>query len=439
MQGNKIKLKTIFILFIISYSTLCFSQLDTSFLPLKKDDTRSKLLFKDSEKILELDLKNYSGNYKDDFKRIYRQQKNQINSYYHKIYFNPAYESYLNRITNEIIVNNPSLINEYLRVFFVYNYVPNACNTGEGSIFINLGLLDILENESELAFIIGHEIAHQSQRHVNKSINELFDGFYSENYQHKLAEMQKLGLGRYNRFKEIVKNLELDNSRHSRNHESESDSLALEYLRNTSYNLFRAAGSLNKLKLADTELIDMNNILASTFHFENMPFNQRWLHKKESIGDKYKQELSKEVQDSLSTHPNTKERYRFIISLIQQNDPSQRDSVELSRDTFDRMKREFNYISIQKLIEEKEISKAIYQILKTQNNGDKSQYLQIKLLACLQTVYNKLNDYTLGEYVDNRNPYYPKEYNKLLIFLDNLSIKDLENIIENYKVNLFSR
>lgn len=393
-------------------------------------------MFKESEKLLDLDLKNYSGNYKDDFKRICRQQKNQISSYYNKIYFNAAYETYLNRIVNEIIVNNPSLINENLRVFFVYNHVPNACNTGEGSIFINLGLLDILDNESELAFIIGHEIAHQSQRHVNKSISELFEGFYSENYQHKLAEMRKLGLGRYNRFKELVKNLELDNSRHSRSYETESDSLAFQYLKQTNYNLTRAAESLKKLKLADTELIDMNSVLAKTFHFENAPFNPKWLYKKESIGDKYKQELSKEVQDSLSTHPNTEARHQFIKSLILLNIQSNNDSTEMSRDTFAQMKKEFNYISIQKLIEEKEISKAIYQILKSQSNGDDNQFLKIRLLTCLQIVYDRLNDYTLGEYVDSRNPYYPKEYNKLLIFIDNLSLKDIESLIENYKNNL---
>ncbi len=340
-------------------------------------------------------------------------------------------------ITNEIIKNNPHLASENLRAYFVYNHIPNACSTGEGSIFINLGLLEILDNESELAFILAHEIAHQSQRHTNKSINELFNEFYSENYQHQLTEMKKLGLGRYNRFKEIVKNLELDNSKHSRSYETEWDSLAYEYLKPTKYNLSRSVESLNKLKLADTEAMDMNSILTKTFHFENLPFNQHWLQKKESIGDKYKLELSKEAQDSLCTHPNTEARYQFIKNLILQNGQSQNDSAELSRDTFAKMKKEFSYISIQKLIEEKEISKAIYQILKTQSKGDDNLFLKIKLLNCLQTVFDKLNDYTLAEYVDSRNPYYPKEYNKLLIFIDNLSLKDVENLIENYRNRLY--
>lgn len=431
-------MKTVSILFIISYSSLCFSQLDTSFLPLKKDLKKSKELFKESEKVLNAELKGYQGNFKDDFKRIQQNQRSQIKTLYNDIYFNTNYENYLERITKEIIGSNPTLASENLRIYFIYNHIPNACNTGEGSIFINLGLLEILENESELAYIIGHEIGHQSQRHVRRSVDELFDNFYSEEYQHKVEEMKKMGLGRYNRFKELVKNLELDNSRHSRSYETESDSLAYEYIRNTRYNVKIASEALLKLKQADTELIDMNQVLTNTFHFDDFPFNPLWIKKKASIGDKYKQELSKQTRDSLSTHPNTVARYEFIQNLIQSSPQEEREKFEISRDTFALMKKEFNYISIQKLIESKDISKAMYQIFKSFYRGDEDPFLKIKLLQCMETVVMRLNDHTLGDYVDNRNPYYADEYNKLLIFIDNLTLKDAENLVQNYKLKLNS-
>lgn len=46
----------------------------------------------------------------------------------------------------------------------------NAFTTADGRIFVTTGLLTMITNESELAGILGHEIAHAARGHVTKAI-----------------------------------------------------------------------------------------------------------------------------------------------------------------------------------------------------------------------------------------------------------------------------
>ncbi|RKY28249.1 MAG: hypothetical protein DRP79_02410 [Planctomycetota bacterium] len=46
----------------------------------------------------------------------------------------------------------------------------NAFTTADGRIFMTTGLLMMIENESELAGILGHEIAHAARGHVKKAV-----------------------------------------------------------------------------------------------------------------------------------------------------------------------------------------------------------------------------------------------------------------------------
>lgn len=52
------------------------------------------------------------------------------------------------------------------RFFLVADEEPNAFALGDGTVVVNDGLLRLLENEAQLAAIIGHEIAHATQEHL---------------------------------------------------------------------------------------------------------------------------------------------------------------------------------------------------------------------------------------------------------------------------------
>src|SRR5947208_3849184 len=53
--------------------------------------------------------------------------------------------------------------------------IPNAFALPNGSIYINTGLLALLDDENQLAAVIAHEITHVSRRHTylrNRSVRK---------------------------------------------------------------------------------------------------------------------------------------------------------------------------------------------------------------------------------------------------------------------------
>lgn len=73
---------------------------------------------------------------------------------------------YGKKLLSHIALSNPEIDTSNILVFFNRSAIPNAYSTGDGSIYINYGLLNILENEAQLIFILAHEIAHIQAQHV---------------------------------------------------------------------------------------------------------------------------------------------------------------------------------------------------------------------------------------------------------------------------------
>lgn len=112
------------------------------------------------------------------------------------------------------------------------NSVPNAWALPGGKIAVNRGLLVELDNEAELAAVLGHEIVHAAARHGAKSIERgilLQAGMvgvgmvFSENqYANLIVGVASIGAV-------------LVNSRYTRRQESESDLYGMEYMHKAGY------------------------------------------------------------------------------------------------------------------------------------------------------------------------------------------------------------
>lgn len=107
----------------------------------------------------------------------------------------------------------------------------NAFCLGDGSIVVCLGLLMLMENEAQLAYILSHELAHFIERHSYK--NELF-------------------IKRFNARKLDNKSVKTALSDLSISHEKIADSLGLVLYKKTNYDQFSAAKSLDLIPREDT-------------------------------------------------------------------------------------------------------------------------------------------------------------------------------------------
>ena len=79
-------------------------------------------------------------------------------------YLDPALNDYVSRVGQKLaaVSDVPDLPYEFV---VLNNSVPNAWALPGGKIAINRGLLVELEDESELAAVLGHEIVHAASRY----------------------------------------------------------------------------------------------------------------------------------------------------------------------------------------------------------------------------------------------------------------------------------
>lgn len=81
------------------------------------------------------------------------------------VYHDPALDAYLSRLGMAIVADK-KLEHVEWKFRALRDPVPNAFAMPNGSIYINTGLLALLDDENQLAAVIAHEITHVSGRHT---------------------------------------------------------------------------------------------------------------------------------------------------------------------------------------------------------------------------------------------------------------------------------
>ncbi len=86
----------------------------------------------------------------------------------HILYGDPI-STMLERIADTLLKDYPELRSE-LRFYTVTSPEVNAFTTGQGMVFVNVGLVAQVEDEAQLAFILAHEIIHYYRSHSLEEI-----------------------------------------------------------------------------------------------------------------------------------------------------------------------------------------------------------------------------------------------------------------------------
>ena len=86
-----------------------------------------------------------------------------------KLIQDPEVIDYENRIGNRVVEHLDVYIFPY-HFYVVDSNALNAFAAPAGHVFINRGLIEIMDDEGELAAILGHEIAHVQSRHISQRL-----------------------------------------------------------------------------------------------------------------------------------------------------------------------------------------------------------------------------------------------------------------------------
>jgi hypothetical protein len=105
-------------------------------------------------------------------------QTNVIDSEYEKkglVLHDPGLQAYIDTVGKRVLGDRPTPEKVTFRFLVLRDPTVNAFAFPNGSVYITTGLLSLLENEAQLAGILGHETAHVYKRHSyleNRSIRK---------------------------------------------------------------------------------------------------------------------------------------------------------------------------------------------------------------------------------------------------------------------------
>lgn len=83
------------------------------------------------------------------------------------LYDNPLAQDYVNRVGQSLV---PSDSKRLYAFKITLNPVPEARSLSTGTIYVSSGLLALIDNEAQLAYILGHELAHVEKEHWKEDI-----------------------------------------------------------------------------------------------------------------------------------------------------------------------------------------------------------------------------------------------------------------------------
>lgn len=267
----------------------------------------------------------------------------------------------VNRIADTLLADYPDLRNE-LRFYVVKSSEVNAFATGQGIIFVNLGMIAQVEDEAQLAYVISHEIVHYYKKHNLEIITR------KRTSSDKNVKVEDESLRHFLKY-------------HSRSHEmeNEADSLGLVmFYLNSDYDKNVADGFFDVLQYAYLPFDEVP--------FDTNSFNTPYFH---VLPGSFLNEVSPitardDYDDSKSTHPNLLKR-REKTSAVLAEYRGGRHFVTTTKDEFHKLQSLARFECVrQKLIEGDDIE-AYYDVVLLQREFADNPFLA---KAKAQAMYN---------------------------------------------------
>lgn len=416
------------------FFTQCHSFAQTTawlYSPVKDDADRLKTLQSEIRKQYEKDSLTISGEHKKFILEIYRDRFKGLNELFttKEPVCSPEVNTYMTGIANEIVNKNPELKKLNPRIFFSRAWWPNAYSTGEGTIVFNIDLFVKLQNESQVAFVLCHELAHLYLDHSNKKINKYISTIYSDDFQEKLKELKKQQYNKKEELDKLEMGFAFKSFRHSREFESEADSVGLRFMKNTGYDCKESLTCLGILDEIDEEKMDCSKQLPKIFSFTEYPFRKRWIEKEAAFfGVTAENNDNKKLEDSLKTHPDCKVRIKTLEPVLQRDVITKGQTFLQPQPQFTQLQQLFAFEEVNFCFTSKKISKCLFNSLELLEQYPQNAYLVTTTGKCFNEFYDKQKSHHLNNIIDNPSPFREKNYNTLLEFIGKLSLTDIANI-----------
>ena len=346
--------------------------------------------------------------------------------------FDDTVYPYLQNIFNHILETN-SLDKNQFHFFVDRTSAVNAYSYEDGTIVCNLGLLSIMENESQITMVLCHEFGHYLLNHVNTAIIKQLTRYNSPEF---LSLVNKIKRQKYNTKTQLEDLLTVDvfdRSKHSRTQERAADSLGMLLFRNTGYNCKTVSRVFDLLDSSDNKIA-----VCPIQHFlkqQGISADDDWFTpvKKMSFGAAIK----KETADSLKTHPDCAQRKITMQQHFDKNPKAGTDFLISNAQNLAAIKKIafFNEATYSK--DKDNLGFYFYQLIQNNALFPSDNCIKTEIFETLSSICKHQKAHTLYMVVGSQ--YIPEnendEYAKLLKLLDSISLKKMIEITNTYYQN----
>lgn len=289
------------------------------------------------------------------------------------ILYGTKLNQYLDVIVDNLMKDDP-VKRSKVHVYVVKSSLVNAYATSSGMLFVNMGLLAQVSNESELAFVLGHEIAHYTENHVPQF----------KEYKDSLKERDRVEY--YMKY-----------HTRSRAQELEADRVSIErFMRQSPYSFSQLDGIFDVLQYSDLPFdeVPFDKKLVET-DFYQFPDNH-YLKSVTPISNRA------DMVDTLFTHPNIERRREAARSLVAGIPETGRSVFVQSEELFNEVRNIARLECLSILLNERSYDHAFYNAYVLRRADPNNAFIEQAMVNALYG-FSKHKNY--GQVDDVIDPY----------------------------------
>lgn len=236
---------------------------------------------------------------------------------------------YIDQVAQKLLKDDKQLYSK-LRFYTLKSNVSNAFSTHQGIIVFTTGLISQFANETQLAYVLAHEIMHYKEEHVVQT------------FEWKLQN-------KYNR-----ENLNQFNN-YSKEKEFEADSKAVDLCLKAGYSATEIYNSFDVLMFCH---LPFDEITFPLDYFNSPLF---YVPEKEYTTEVFPIKIDEAYDDENSTHPNVEKRKEVIRPALEKSFGEGSSFLD-NPEEFYKIRNYARFESVRTSIMDMELSKALYQI-----------------------------------------------------------------------------
>ncbi|RSK48761.1 M48 family metalloprotease [Hymenobacter rigui] len=367
-----------------------------------------------------------NSEYREHYKRIVRETSSEVyNAIRHSALLDAELNAMVQRVFRQIQQANPQVASA--RLVLTRNPQANAYAVGNGTVILNVGLLPGLENESQLAFVLCHELAHIQCRHMETSIQERLTTLHSREMRRQVRRIIQAEYNINSRMKDLVMGLSLDGSYHQRRHERQADSLGYVLLKRTTYEAPQAYRALELLDHIDEPVVKEPLELGRYFSCAEFPktFEAAPARPQSIFTVKTPEKTVLQTTDTLKSHPDCAKRMRYLRELTagQIAEGTQPVTPE-----FARLRSISRLEVVQSWFDTDCYDHALFDALQQLRSDPQNAYLRSMVLLSLYELQHYQLDHRFTEVVSNMSEHNPANFNQLLTVLYGLRTTEYKQL-----------